>query len=160
MGDWINYAEHKPDAAGVYQWRVPSLPCEGMFVTFFCHMRERGAGCKSVLSPLFDYWDGYRVIVPDGTQWRTVEAPPEIKWSQYADVTPENVALDPCPFCRRVPAWHGEWRASDGGLFVAGEPYRFNEWRVGCCAWARSPRFSDPRKLAEARRNLLREPRP
>ena len=157
MGDWILYADQKPADRGVYEWRVPSVALPGLVVTFLAHMRKRGAGYERVISPLFDYWDGYRVHVPNGAQWRETSQGADLPWHSYGDVQPEGVALLPCPFCKRVPSWDGRCRSANGGLYVTGEPHRYNDWNLKCCSFAGQPRGKDPRSLAEQRNTLIRD---
>lgn len=154
---WTPYAETRPEAAGAYQWRVPSRACSGLVVTFFAHMRMRGAGYRDVLSPVFDYWDGYRVIVPAGTEWRAAENPPECKGHDEVGVVPEGVDHAPCPFCRRVPTIKGLRRGYDGrGVVVGAGPHEWNDWWLECCQWAGRPSYADPRRLADVRNDLLK----
>ena len=70
MSKWTNYADSKPDA-GLFEWRIPSISLPGEHVIVASMMRLRGAGFGNpILSPSFDHWDGYRVHVPNGLQWR------------------------------------------------------------------------------------------
>jgi len=155
-GEWIAYAEQRPDKAGVYQWQMPSVACEGLIVTVFAHYRKRGAGYKHVLSPQFDYWDGYRVLVPEGLQWRRTDQFQDIRECDTTDPVPEGVELEPCPFCKAVPKWRSRQTGSCGrGVVVCGPAHRHNSWNTECCAWTASPRFKDPRDLAAHRLALL-----
>lgn len=151
---WKPYATDRPSLAGVYEWRVPSIAVPGMTVRFAAHMRTRGAGWGSVLSPAFDYWDGYKIIVPEGTEWRPMTNPPTIRDHDYHDVRPEFVAFRPCPFCQKVPTLRGLATSGDG-VYVGGKPHEFNRWWTECCEWARSPRFSDPRELCKTHNSLI-----
>lgn len=98
MSDWIAYAEQKPETASAYLWRLPSVGVPGLVVTFIAHMRTRGAGYENVLSPLFDYWDGYRVILPQGVQWQPTEST-DVKWHCYGGMRVEGI--DPCAWRAR-----------------------------------------------------------
>lgn len=153
---WINYAEERPTEAGVYQWRMPSVSCQGLIITVFAHYRKRGAGYKHVLSPQFDYWDGYRVHVPERLQWRHTDQHQDIRECDTTDPVPEGVELEPCPFCKTVPKWESRQTGSYGrGVVVCGPAHRHNSWSIKCCTWANSPRFDDPRTLAQSRSALL-----
>lgn len=155
-GEWISYAERQPDQRGVYEWRVPSRNVPGVVVRFFAHMRMRGNGYNpDCLSPLFDHWDGYRVTVPAGTEWREAVDPPACKEYEYKGLSVEGLELDPCPFCRRIPAVHANNTSPSGGVLVCGEPHRYNKWWLKCCGWTGSPSFKDPRELAAARHAAL-----
>jgi hypothetical protein len=151
---WIRYAERRPDSAGVYEWRVPSKAVPGLIVTFFAHMRQRGAGHKDVISPAFDRWDGYNVNVPAGTEWRDAVGAPETKGHQFTSVGVEGIDLAPCPFCKKRPRWVAVEQSRDGGMFIASKPHEYNSWWLECCNWARTPHYPDPRDLAAARAAL------
>lgn len=152
---WILYADQKPLNVGVYQWRVPSVAVPGLIVTFYARMRERGAGFVQTISPAFDHWDGYQVIVPTGTEWREVKNPLVLARHECAAIQPEGVSLVPCPFCGKVPTWQALEASSSGGVFVDCSPHRYNKWWLECCEWSRTPRFHDPRELASHRNGLL-----
>ncbi|HDT5664727.1 TPA: hypothetical protein QHJ54_004662 [Enterobacter asburiae] len=51
---WVKYSERKPDAAGVYMWRMGSRKVKGLTVIARAKFRLRGAGYEDVLSPEFD----------------------------------------------------------------------------------------------------------
>ncbi len=152
---WMDYASKQPPAAGVYEWRVPSRTCKGLVVRVLAHHRTRGAGYRNVLSPVFDHWDGYNVTVPAGTQWRAAPEGTSLQTYEQRLVCAEDVEFCACPYCRQVPRLHGVERASGGGLIVGSDAHRFNSWWLECCAWARTPRYDDPRELASARASLL-----
>lgn len=155
---WIAYADRKPDKAGVYQWRVPSKRVPGLIVTFFAHMLERNAGYSRVLSPTFDHWDGYNLHVPKGTEWREAAEPPETKPHQSTGLCVDGVDNAPCPFCKAFPRWKAVEKSNNGGMFIGSDPHEFNTWWLECCAWAKTPHFDDPRKLAVARNALISPP--
>lgn len=152
---WTLYAERKPEAAGVYEWRMPSKACKGLVVQLFAHMRERGAGYDRVISPTFDYWTGYQVIVPSGLEWREAADAPEIKSYETQLTHVEGVEIAPCPFCKAVPTLKGIIRSSGGGVICPSHPHEYNDWWTECCQWAGRVRYPDPRILADARRALL-----
>jgi len=145
---WIPYAERRPESAGQYQWRLPSVRTPGLFVTFIAYMRERGAGFENVLSPVFDRWNGYSVSVPKGTEWRPAPegTKPADHWCRVTDVQPEGVELAPCPYCKRVPVW---------SMSAYDEPHTATGWELKCCSWARTPSYADPRELAAKRNEAL-----
>lgn len=149
---WISYNDHPPLNAGVYEWRMPSEVCKGLFVTLHDHFRLRGAGYKDVLSPSFDHWDGYHVLVPAGLEWRPSDK--ELKRNESTQAIPEGVELDPCPFCKKIPTWRSN-ESSGWGVVVNARPQRLNNWWILCCAWAQSPKYKDPRDLARTRLELL-----
>ncbi|MFJ2455392.1 hypothetical protein ACIOWK_27270 [Pseudomonas protegens] len=155
MNNWIAYAEQRPEAAVAYRWRLPSVGVPGLFVTFLAHMRTRGAGHESVLSPLFDYWDGYRVILPQGVQWQPAEEHAGVKWHDYGGVRAEGVDPCACPYCEKVPLLKGAKRYNDGSLSHGASPHEYNTWWLECCAWARTPHYKDPRDLVARRDAVL-----
>jgi len=148
--EWIAYDERRPDAEGVYEWRVPSRVFPDMITQFCAHMRERGAGYSTVLSPTFDHWDGYRVSVPIGTLWRATSDHGDLK--RHDNSPPSIVGHDvaPCRFCGTVHLLEGWTRCLGGGLLVGADPHEYNDWELKTCAWARAPRFKDPRALIAA----------
>lgn len=155
-GPWREYGAEKPTAAGVYEWRVPSARVAGLTVRCLAHFEMRNAGYQKVLSPAFDYWDGYRLHVPAGTEWREAAEGHGLKQYEQRFVCAEGVELEPCPFCRQVPKLVGIERASGGGVYCSSDAHRYNSFWLECCSWAKSPHFSDPRKLAEARHAALK----
>lgn len=154
QGEWVNYPDERPPE-GFCEWRLPSVAVPGLTVTLIAKMRERGAGYQTVLSPVFDYWDGYNVHVPNGLQWRPISEQPAIQQHETIGPFPEGVTLVPCPFCGNTPKWRSS--ESDGrGTTICAAPQRHNSWWLApCCKWCASPRYRDPRKLASARTGLL-----
>lgn len=152
---WTDYAEKKPPVAGPYEWQVPSKAVKGMTVRVLAHFRERGAGYTEVLSPEFDYWDGYRVHVPAGTQWRAAPEGTDLKPYKQELLCVEGLDFVPCPYCQRKPRLNGVRRASDGGVVITGDAHEFNSWWLECCTWAHTPRFADPRELEATRSKTI-----
>jgi hypothetical protein len=150
-----HYAVEKPPAEGIYEWRVPSVGVSGLVVRSLAHHRRRGAGHQDAISPEFDYWDGYSLHVPTGTQWREPPEGAELGRYEQRFICAEGIGLDLCPFCKNTPKLKGYVRASDGGAVITGDAHRINSWWLECCAWAKSPHYPDPRILAETRRALL-----
>jgi len=151
QGRWREYSEERPPEAGAYEWSVPSRVCEGMRVIVLARYRKRGAGAVSMLSPEFDHWDGYRVTVPEGTRWR--EAPDRTDLTKYQLlVGVEGLEFVPCPLCGTEPKLKASEKWRDGGVTVCPPPQRFNSWWLECCAWMRTPHYSDPRELEKVRR--------
>ena len=155
--NWISYNKHRPTEAGVFEWRLRSLVDKGLVLRFLTHMRSRGAGFETVLSPTFDYWNGYTVLVPDGTQWRAIESPPEFPKYEYRELQIEGVEHAPCPFCGEAPHWKAAQR-SGSGIVVNATPDRLNTWWLECCKWAQARHVVDPIALANERNTLLAKP--
>lgn len=122
MSDWIAYAAQRPEAAGVYRWRIPSVAMKGRNVTFLANMRLRGAGFKNNISPEFDYWDGWKIIIPVGVEWQPLKTQPEKARSSYSDVDIEGIENVPCPFCSKIPKWKG-YRTYSGGILHGEVPH-------------------------------------
>jgi hypothetical protein len=151
---WTNYSQEQPKAAGVYRWRLPSVAVPGIYVICLAHFRCRGAGYQEVLSPAFDYWDGYSVVVPANTQWKSAENSPQFSEYLYKELEVEGVENTPCPFCGKVPAWHAV-EGDYSGTVINGRPHRFSQWWLVCCSWGSSPHLKDPRELAQIRNAAL-----
>lgn len=154
MSNWINYAEQRPETAGAYRWRLPSLAIPGLFITFTAHHRSRMAGFETVNSPVFDHWDGYNVHVPQGTQWQVLEESKDCERFRIIDVAVEGLAPRPCPYCNKVPVVDGITRYAGGGVSTS-NPDRFNAWTLKCCSWGSTPTYADPRELVDRREKAL-----
>ncbi|MGP2520493.1 hypothetical protein ACTUSX_11470 [Pantoea ananatis] len=147
--EWIKYSERKPDAAGVYLWRMSSRKVDGLTVIARAKMRLRSAGYENVLSPEFDYWNGYSLVLPGELEWSENE-------ESVSDISFENLAApSACPFCKNVPSIKAfEW---DGGCRIRPEPYILNQFQLKCCGWIAPVTFKSPiiaieewnKKLAE-----------
>ncbi|WP_368871935.1 hypothetical protein [Proteus terrae] len=135
MSQWIKYSEQKPEKEGVYLWRMDSETVKGEKVIARKRMRSRGAGYQSVLSPEFDYWDGYRLHVPDDLEWmEDDETKPEIAFTGLE-------VISECPFCKKAPLLHAY------SNFVLPRPQSLSRFTLKCCAWNGSPTYGDPREL-------------
>lgn len=154
--EWINYAETRPAKAGVYEWRLPSLALPGEFVIFHAHMRLRGNGYSDpILSPSFDSWDGYRVSVPEGTQWREADPAVKCEWHQTTGLLLEGLTFAPCLYCDAEPRLDGYQAAQFGGVVGCPNPQNLNRWRLKCCAWGSTPTLLDPREIERIRRAAI-----
>lgn len=152
--EWRDYAKEKPNA-GVCEWRVPSCVINGLFIIVAAHMRLRNAGYGTVLSPHFDHWDGYNIILPDGMQWRHTSENLGIKSYEVVTIAVEGLELSPCIYCKKTPKLEPIQRAYGGGVIVANEPHKFNAWCFKCCAWGNTPTYSDPREIERVRRHAI-----
>jgi hypothetical protein len=135
----------------VYEWQSPSKRIKDVVVQFQAKMRMRGAGYKQVLSPEFDDWDGWNVIVPKNTLWRELESKEQSK--NILVVGCEEVFA--CPYCEKIPILVGIEESYSGGITICAHPHEFNSWWLECCRWARTPHFSDPRELITTRNRML-----
>ena len=112
-------------------------------------MRVRGAGFENVLSPEFDYWDGYRVILPKGLiEWAEIPAGMPLPRSRYDHMVLEIVGVEHenCPFCKSQPKW-----GTSGG-FIGATPISVPDFNLTCCKWFNGRNSSsDPVALAAAR---------
>ncbi|MEY0432216.1 hypothetical protein AB7V88_20785 [Providencia rettgeri] len=143
MSQWIKYSEQKPEKEGVYLWRMDSKTVEGEKVIARKRMRTRGAGYQSALSPEFDYWDGYRLHVPEGLEWMEDDkTKPEINFTGCEDISE-------CPFCKRTPVLHGY------SGFLSHKPYNLTKFTLDCCKWNGSPTYDDPRELIKHWNNAV-----
>lgn len=148
MTEWTLYSESAPTAEGMYDWRLPSKATNGIVVQFPAKMRWRSAGFEKVLSPEFDWWDGWKVIVPAYTLWRP--------YSSDAIVIVDSDAIIACPFCKTVPKLYGHAEHGNGVL-IPSSPYEYNAWWMECCEWCRTPIFYDPVRLIHTWNNKLTE---
>lgn len=145
-----------PQEERAYLWRVPSTGVAGVAVEFVAWMRERGAGYERVISPAFDYWDGYRVHVPAGIEWAPTNV--ECKDHEYKAVRVDGIDPLPCPYCATAPRLDGAQYLSMGGLHHGAAPYHWNCWWFVCCNWMKGltgPNYSDPRDLNRVRNEKL-----
>ena len=153
---WSTYGDSKPESEGVYRFRVPSVRVSGAVVTFLSIMRHAGAGAgHPVLSPEFDYWDGFKLHVPVGLMWSPYTGDKMVRSGCIDELSIEGVCPAKCPFCGKVPAWKAIEVAASGGTYIHNKPHLFNRWWLECCPWARTPHTNDPRKLSEERNLLL-----
>lgn len=157
VNPWADYSVIKPSKAGPYEWQVPSVSCKGMIVRVLANFRERGAGYTTALSPEFDYWDGYRLHVPEGTMWRAAQPGTTLGRYRQELICVEGLELSPCPFCRSTPRLKGVQKQGRG--IISADAHTFNSWWLECCSWAKTPHFDDPRRLEAARRSALAEAR-
>lgn len=148
---WIDYSTEKPATAGAYEWRVPSVALPGEIVIVAAHIRMRGAGYSDVLSPVFDYWDGYRVHVPEGLQWRETVEHKNIKSYEQKLLGIEGLEHCACLYCGQVPALHAVQGGRDGGVIVGRAPHRLNRWWLQCCSWGKTPHLANPRDIENMR---------
>lgn len=150
--DWTNYADARPEADRLIEWRMPHLSLEGAFVLVLAKMRLRGAGYESTYSPPFDYWDGYRLHVPKGLQWRYSDADSEFENGDRLHLVGiEGLTHCECPYCGKLPKLKAIDRSS-GGVAINPDPNRLNMWWLECCAWGKTPSYADPRQLEADRR--------
>lgn len=154
MSEWTLYREKRPESAGVYEWRLLSAAVPELVLIVAAHMRWRGAGAKNVLSPVFDYWDGYRVSVPPFAEWRATTDHQGIKSHEQIVVAIEGLEPGACIYCGKRPEIKGFWKTSRG-IVVCAEPWRWNSWRFRCCEWGNTPSRSDPRDLEVTRRAAI-----
>jgi|TARA_A100000171_G_scaffold5712_1_gene4527 hypothetical protein len=156
LADWKLYSDERPTNAGVYEWRVQSKALPGLVLIVAVHMRWRGAGFERVLSPHFDYWDGYKVHVLSPVEWRETSDHADLKESGLKVVFIEGLEICPCIYCGQIPAIRGIKQYRDGGIGVNPEPWTMNSWKFECCAWGTTPWIDDPRKIERIRRQAIR----
>ena len=127
MSDWIKFAERRPAAKGHYRWRVPSAALEGRRISFIAQNRARGAGLERVISPEFDYWDGWNLNYPSGLEWLEIAPDAKTDKTYYTEIEIEGIELAPCPFCKRAPEW---------GVRISARIWERGDWQLKCCSWA------------------------
>jgi hypothetical protein len=104
--------------AGVYIWR--RTLDSGIVINFKSDFRLRGAGLKTVLSPDFDNWNGYKVIVPKNVEWREVE-------ENDNKINIENTEIKCCPFCNKQPI------LSFKSVYIGSTPMNATDFNLKCC---------------------------
>tara|TARA_Y100000310_G_C20575740_1_gene760305 strand:- start:520 stop:957 length:438 start_codon:yes stop_codon:yes gene_type:complete len=135
MCNWTDYDGINSLPVGEYLWRVSHQHLDSVVVQFRDKVRLRGHGHGDrVASPKFDYWDGYRVHLPDGLQYRSVDR-------NDPAVTVEGIDLLTCPFCGEPVMW-----AFHAG-FIGAAPHQRGSFEIKHC-FADVQR-DDPRKAAE-----------
>ena len=145
-----NYRTEKPLAEGWYVWRVPHKFIEDVTLIFIAKYRERLAGFERVLSPEFDCWDGYSVLLPKGPiEWAEYDGEPPKTGSELLEVVGTENA--DCPFCKSKP----KWRYS--GRYIGSGPTDTDYYYLECCHWfgGFDARMKNPLKLAENRNSTL-----
>lgn len=146
--EFRDYREEKPLTARWYVWGLPHNSLGGVYLIFLAKYRIRGAGYTNVLSPEFDHWDGYNVLIPKG----------KIEWAEYTKKPPKighellevvGVINAPCPFCKKVPKWrfYSVWHS----------PNKAESFYLECCDWVNGSkiRMGNPLDLARKRNNVL-----
>ena len=151
VSSWINYTEHKPPKEGPYEWRMPSKGTPGVVIVFAACMRLRNAGWETVVSPSFDYWDGYRLNLPEGIQWRETTEHASLQSYERKMLAVEGLDIAPCPYCGKVPSFETAGR----GYHYGADPHDVALWSFKCCGWAKTPWMDDPRKIEAIRRKAF-----
>lgn len=147
--NFTDYRKDKPKEKGWYVWRLKHILLKDVTVIFLAKFRKRGAGHEQVLSPEFDHWDGYRVLLPSGKiEWDDYDGEPPKAGREVIQV--EGVHNVACPFCKQVPSWRYS------GRFIGSGPTNTDYWYITCCKWAGVKRMLNPVQLSETRNNLLR----
>ena len=149
---WVRFKDQRPTKAGLYEWRVPSSTAPGMVLIVAAEMRMRGAGGTDVLSPEFDYWDGYRVLVQCDVEWRPTDFVPGKYQRTPAVLGIEGLELSRCSRCGTVPGITAHQVHPQGGVICNPAPWRLNSWKFVCCAWGETPTMNDPREIERLRR--------
>ena len=147
--EFFNFREKQPICEGLYVWRLPHKIKKDLTLIFLTNYRERNAGYDTVLSPEFEYWDGFNLILPEGP----------IEWAEYDGEDPKpggelleivGVKNDPCPFCKKIPQWKCYYPC------VAATPIIAKSFSLKCCQFANTVFMEDPALLSETRNALLR----
>lgn len=147
---WIRLKDQAPTEAGLYEWRVPSKAVPGAVLIVVAKMRKRGAGFESVLSPEFDYWDGYRVHVRCDVAWRPTDYAPTAHQRTPIVLGIEGLELAPCSCCGKTPHFEAVQRDAYGQT-ICPDPWNLNSWKFQCCSWGSTPWMADPREIERIR---------
>lgn len=116
MRDFILYSEKKPEKEGVYLWYKKTE--NDIFITFKSKMRLRNSG--TILSPDFDHWNGYKVLVPKDVMWREVKEDDD-------EINIIGCDLKCCPTCGGKP------EVDFLNTFVTSRPIDANRFKISCC---------------------------
>lgn len=128
MDDWIDWSERRPDAAGLYWWRVMSRPESGIVPEFVCEACSHGMGYEeNQLWPRFSHWNGFSRSVPVGTQWRPISGT-----EKRDDFVYPGLELYECPFCGKTPAIEWLEGCQGGGVVMNSYLLRANQFRLEC----------------------------
>jgi hypothetical protein len=130
--EFKNYDKIKPETVGTYIWRRTLK--SGIVINFKSDFRLRGAGFKKILSPEFDHWDGYKVIVPKNVEWREVE-------ENDNQINVENFEIKSCPFCNSQPT------LSARSEYIGSTPMNAKEFNIKCCI--SSTRYDSLKRVLE-----------
>jgi len=128
MSDWKSWANEPATEPGVYRWRLPAQDSAGVSVRpeWSAEAVMRWAGHSKSLQPSFGHWDGYRMCVPDGLEWR--ELRPE---EGGVDTVWVGSQIPACPFCGGEPSVVSRQRVA-GGTVVGAIPPRHNTFQMHC----------------------------
>ena len=144
------YANEPPTEKGIFVWRLPHSRIQQLSVIFLAANRLRGAGYEMVLSPEFDYWDGWRLHVPESTEWAEYAGNLKANYLPVLYLEYDGVIIkpDPCPYCKKEP------------IFKYTSPWSFrpmtaDKWWFECCNWSQSPQYKNPIHLNNKRTELL-----
>jgi hypothetical protein len=152
MNDLVfkDYRKEKPTKEGVFVWRLNHKFIKDVVIVFTAKYRSRGAGYETVLSPEFDYWDGYRVLLPDGPiEWCEYDGEPRKYTHEIIDIEGlKNVA---CPFCGKIPKW------VYSGRYICADPTDTDYFYLQCCAYfdGFGTRDRNPKDITKARNEAL-----
>lgn len=149
---WVRFNDAHPTEEGFYEWRVPSKALPGVVLIVAAKMRMRGAGFEYVLSPEFDYWDGYRVHVQCDVEWRNLSVKLKENQSSIVVLSIEGLEVSECSHCGQIPTIEAVDVSRYGGVAFSPNPWNLNTWRFTCCNWGSTPRMSDPREIERIRR--------
>lgn len=144
-----NYYTIKPEKEGYYLWKVPHKRKPDISITFISQFRLRGAGYQNILSPDFDYWDGYRIILPKQIEWDYYTGPIPQTYKDTVDINNLFKTITICPFCKQIP------KLVYSPNHIGGTAIDSEYWYTECCSWVKSPRYNNPIELITTRESLL-----
>lgn len=136
-----------PKEEGLYIWKTKIGENEVLFPAV---MRYRSILDDRILSPKFDYWTGYQIVIPDiPLEWSEYNG--EFGYTEDQEIPPNldrlkilkivGKSLNACPFCKKEPniLYH----------YNADIPQRNSNFEINCCSWIKSQSFKDLDKLVE-----------
>lgn len=117
---FTNFKDAQPKQ-GMITWKGTR---DGIPLLFNAEMRFRGAGRENVLSPEFDYWDGYQVHVKHEVEWAEELYDIDAKRKEVRPL----VDITPCPFCKETPKV--QYNAP-----VGWPPMKADNFHMVCCSF-------------------------
>ena len=153
MNEQINWRAWEDDTQlekGAYLWRLESKVMPGIFISFTALTSE----VNDVIVPPFYRWTGWTAAVPP-CEWAHIPGELGIpRKGLYENLKIEGLEFVPCPFCHKIPTLTG-LQYSDGGFIVCASPANYNNWRLTCCDWGRTPSYETPHAIENDRRKAF-----
>lgn len=141
--DFTSVSTSIPNSVGDFLWKTQVGQHE---VIFPAKMRERSAGLKRVVSPEFDHWNGYKLILPEvplfwANAENFVESLPPKAQTERKILQLTKQKLNDCPFCKCEPVIEYGYQNKI--------PQQSSTFKTLCCHRVNSPVFKTIDALIE-----------